>query len=82
MASRFLKDAVYVGAVAGGVIGDAVTDAIAGLFEGGIARALRERGIEESRDPITTALGKMAGCLLGAGVVLFLLELSGLSLRR
>lgn len=58
------------GAIAGGVIGDAVTDAIAGFFEGGIARWLREKGIEASRDPITSSLGKMAGCLLGAGIVL------------
>ena len=58
------------GAIAGGVIGDALTDGIAGFFEGGIAKWLREKGIEESRDPITTALGKMGGCLLGSGVVL------------
>lgn len=58
------------GAIAGGVIGDAITDAIAGFFEGGIAKSLREKGIEESREPVTTSLGKMAGCLMGAGVVL------------
>jgi hypothetical protein len=58
------------GAIAGGVIGDALTDAIAGFFEGGIAERLRKRGIEESREPITTSLGKMAGCLFGSGIVL------------
>ena len=58
------------GAVAGGVIGDAVTDAIAGFFEGGIAEWLRKKGIEESREAVTTALGKMTGCLLGSGLVL------------
>jgi len=58
------------GAVAGGVIGDAVTDAIAGFFEGGIAEWLRNKGIEESREAVTTALGKMTGCLLGSGLVL------------
>jgi hypothetical protein len=58
------------GAIAGGVIGDALTDAIAGFFEGSIAEWLRERGIEESREAVTTALGKMAGCLLGSGAVL------------
>ena len=58
------------GAIAGGVIGDALTDGIAGFVEGGIAKWLREKGIEESREPITTALGKMAGCLLGSGIVL------------
>ena len=58
------------GAIAGGVIGDALTDGIAGFFEGGIAEWLRGKGIEESREPVTTALGKMAGCLLGGGFVL------------
>ncbi len=58
------------GAVAGGVIGDAVTDAIAGFFEGGIAEWLRGKGIKESREAVTTALGKMSGCLLGSGLVL------------
>jgi hypothetical protein len=59
-----------IGALAGAVIGDAVTDSIAGFFEGGIARWLRSKGIDEARDPITSSLGKMAGCLLGAGIVL------------
>jgi hypothetical protein len=58
------------GAIAGGIIGDAITDAIAGFFEGSIAEWLRKKGIEESREAITTSLGKMAGCLLGSGVVL------------
>jgi len=58
------------GAIAGGVIGDAITDAIAGFFEGGIAEWLQEKGIAESREAVTTSLGKMAGCLLGSGVVL------------
>ena len=58
------------GAIAGGVIGDALTDGIAGFFEGGIAEWLRGKGIEESREPVTTSLGKMAGCLIGSGLVL------------
>lgn len=58
------------GAIAGGVIGDALTDGIAGFFEGGIAQWLSRRGIETSREPITTALGKMTGCLVGSGLVL------------
>jgi len=58
------------GAIAGGVIGDAITDAIAGFFEGSIAEWLRGRGIEASREAITTSLGKMCGCLLGSGIVL------------
>lgn len=66
------------GAIAGGVIGDALTDAVAGFFEGSIAEWLRERGIEESREAVTTALGKMSGCLLGAGAVLSLALLAGI----
>lgn len=66
------------GAIAGGVIGDALTDAIAGFFEGSIAESLRERGIEESREPVTTALGKMSGCLLGSGMVLTVALLFGI----
>ena len=66
------------GAIAGSVIGDALTDAIAGFFEGSIAEWLRAKGIEESREAVTTALGKMSGCLLGAGVVLSIALLSGI----
>jgi len=58
------------GAIAGGVIGDSLTDAVAGFVEGGVAEWLRAKGIEASREPVTTALGKMAGCLLGSGLVL------------
>ncbi len=66
------------GAIAGGVIGDALTDGIAGFFEGGIAQWLRKKGIEESREPVTTGLGKMAGCLLGSGVVLSAALIAGI----
>lgn len=66
------------GAVAGGVVGDALTDSVAGFFEGSIAQWLRDRGIEESREPISTALGKMSGCLLGSGIVLSLAWLAGI----
>jgi hypothetical protein len=66
------------GAIAGGVIGDAITDAIAGFFEGSLAEWLRKRGIEESREAVTTSLGKMAGCLLGSGVVLTIALIIGI----
>ncbi len=66
------------GAIAGGIIGDALTDGIAGFFEGGIARWLQGNGIEASREPITTALGKMGGCLLGSGLILSLALLFGI----
>ena len=66
------------GAIAGGVVGDAVTDSIAGFFEGGIAEWLRKHGIEESREAVTTSLGKMAGCLAGCGLVLSVAFLLGI----
>ena len=66
------------GAIAGGVIGDALTDAIAGFFEGSIAEWLRSKGIEESREALTSSLGKMSGCLLGAGLVLCLALAAGI----
>ncbi|MCZ6576024.1 MAG: hypothetical protein ACE10E_03460 [Acidiferrobacterales bacterium] len=67
------------GAIAGGVIGDALTDAIAGFFEGSVAQWLQKKGFESRREPVTTALGKMAGCLLGAGLVLCVALLFGIS---
>jgi len=68
------------GAIAGGVIGDALTDGVAGFFEGTTAQWLRNKGIESAREPVTTALGKMAGCLLGAGLVLTIASLLGITL--
>jgi len=65
------------GAIAGGIIGDAITDGVAGFFEGGIAVWLRSRGIEDARDPVITSLGKTSGCLLGSGLVLTLALLFG-----
>lgn len=58
------------GAVIGGVVGNAITDGIAGVFEGEMAERLRERKIPEERTMLGSAVGKMAGCLLGAGAVL------------
>lgn len=67
--------------VAGGAIGDALSDAIAGLFEGYAAEWLRAKGFEESREAVTSALGKMSGCLLGAGLVLTVALLCGVRLE-
>jgi len=69
------------GAVAGGVIGDSLTDAVAGFFEGGAAEWLRDRGFVESREMVTTSLGKMAGCLLGSGCVLTVAMLFGIDIQ-
>lgn len=54
------------GAIIGGVVGNSVTDGIAGIFEGYWA----ERMIEDRRTILGSAVGKMAGCLFGAGIVL------------
>jgi hypothetical protein len=69
------------GAIAGGVVGDALTDAVAGFFEGSIEEWLEERGIGASREAVTTALGKMTGCLLGSGLVLSVALLFGIEPR-
>jgi hypothetical protein len=60
------------GAIIGGVVGNAITDGIAGIFEGEMAEKLRERKIAEERTMLGSAVGKMAGCLFGAGVVLII----------
>ncbi|MBN2243598.1 MAG: hypothetical protein JW793_13010, partial [Acidobacteria bacterium] len=70
------------GAVAGGVVGDALTDAIAGFFEGAIAEWLRAHGYVESREIVSTALGKMAGCLLGSGIAISAAILFGANLQN
>ncbi len=60
------------GAILGGVVGNAITDGIAGIFEGYSAEKLRLQLVSEERTMLKSAVGKMAGCLLGAGVVLFI----------
>lgn len=54
------------GAIIGGVVGNAITDGIAGIFEGYWAEKL----IDDRRTILGSAIGKMAGCLFGAGIVL------------
>ena len=58
------------GAILGGVVGNAITDGIAGIFEGYSAEKLRLQLVPEERTMLKSAVGKMAGCLLGAGIVL------------
>ncbi|KXB02450.1 hypothetical protein AKJ45_03515 [candidate division MSBL1 archaeon SCGC-AAA261F19] len=66
-----------LGAVVGAGAGDAITDAWAGLIEGKVASWLRDKGIDEARRPFNTSMGKMSGCLLGAGVTVSLASLIG-----
>jgi hypothetical protein len=61
-----------LGAIIGGAVGDSITDGFAGLFEGKMAEYLRKHGIEESRTPLSSSMGKMSGCLIGVGIVLTL----------
>lgn len=60
------------GAILGGVVGNAITDGIAGIFEGYSAEKLRLQLVHEERTMLKSAVGKMAGCLFGAGVILFI----------
>ena len=60
------------GAILGGVVGNAITDGIAGIFEGYFAEKLRLQLVSEERTMLKSAVGKMSGCLLGAGIVLFI----------
>jgi len=59
-----------LGAIVGGAVGDSITDGFAGLSEGKAAEYLRRHGIEEARTPLSSSLGKMSGCLIGAGITL------------
>ena len=52
------------GALAGAVVGNAVSDGIAGLFEGSISEWLNIKGIDSKRTLLVSSLGKMSGCLL------------------
>ena len=59
-----------LGAIVGGVAGDSITDGLARLGEGKAAQLLRKYEIEEARTPLSSSMGKMSGCLMGAGIVL------------
>lgn len=63
------------GAILGGLAGNAITDGLAGILEGYVAEKLRSKSIPEERTMLKSAVGKMAGCLLGAGSVLVIANL-------
>lgn len=63
------------GAILGGVVGNAITDGIAGIFEGHHAEKLRSIFVPEERTMLKSAVGKMAGCLFGAGIILIIANL-------
>lgn len=58
------------GAIVGGAVGNAITDGFAGIFEGFEAQRMRKLKIEDKRTALSSATGKIAGCLFGAGIVL------------
>jgi len=61
-----------LGAIVGSVVGNAITDGLAGIFEGYEWQKITRSKIKEKRTILTIALGKLSGCLLGAGAVLTL----------
>ena len=61
------------GAIIGGAAGNTVTDGIGGLFEGYVAEHQRKFKIDNLRTAMSSMLGKMAGCLFGAGVGLVII---------
>jgi len=66
------------GAIIGGAAGNTLTDGIGGLFEGYVAQKQRKFKINSLRTPLSTMLGKISGCLFGAGLGLILVWLIGL----
>ena len=52
------------GALVGAVVGNAISDSIAGIFEGSISEWLHLKGIDSTRTILGSSLGKMSGCLL------------------
>ena len=61
------------GAIIGGAAVNTITDGFAGVFEGWTAEYLRKHKIKEKRTALSSAIGKMAGCLFGAGIILLIL---------
>jgi len=61
------------GAIVGGLVGNTITDGLGGFFEGYVSEkqtALTK--FKSERRMISSSLGKMAGCLFGAGVGLII----------
>jgi len=67
-----------IGAIIGGVAGNTITDGAGGLFEGRFAEKQRKKNIKTDRTALSASLGKMTGCLFGAGIGLIILWLINL----
>ena len=59
-----------LGAIVGGAVGNAISDGIGGIFEGELAKMMKKKGIPQERTPLYSSIGKLSGCLFGAGFVL------------
>lgn len=59
-----------LGAIVGGLVGNAVTDGIAGIFEGYEWQKITKLKIKDKRTALIIVIGKFAGCLFGGGFVL------------
>jgi len=59
-----------LGAVVGGLVGNAITDGFAGIFEGYEWQKTTKLKIKDKRTALTVAIGKLSGCLFGGGIVL------------
>ena len=59
-----------LGAIVGGLVGNAITDGFAGIFEGYEWKKIKKLKIKDKRTALTVAIGKLAGCLFGGGIVL------------
>ncbi|MCA9488044.1 MAG: hypothetical protein KC516_03735 [Nanoarchaeota archaeon] len=64
------------GAVIGGVAGNTITDGIGGIFEGIIVEKQKADKLKYDRNSFSTMIGKVIGCLIGAGIGLLLIELT------
>ncbi len=64
-----------IGAVIGGAAGNTVADGFGGLFEGEATERLKEKKINNKRTALSTMLGKITGCLFGAGIAITIAEI-------
>ena len=64
-----------LGAIIGVAVGDAITEGLSGILEGEVSEILMRHKIKEKIDPLISSLGKMAGAMLGGGIVLLVYSL-------
>jgi len=67
------------GAIIGGVAGNTITDGLGGFFEGYVSEKQEAlTHFKSERKMISSSLGKMTGCMFGAGISLTISWLVGL----